>query len=241
MTHKGNRPFGVEGRPSRDHLVKNAARREQGPSDHVQRVSARRIWWRVWAWDFAVPIGSTLLAVSGTCASWAYIVSLDVAAFLIAVSLLLWLLFLLRIPYWSYGRIVPYFERPVPGRELTFRSGHTIAKDLVELDNAASRAHVRQISSFGFNDDYFGDTVLWYDAEVGLKTVTGLLAVLQADAGEIRDVGQVVAELKGIETRLQHAFAWGVRFCLLLELDPASEAPPHPSRRQSSPRRKGHL
>ncbi len=75
------------------------------------------------------------------------------------------------------GQVVPYFERPVGGID-TFCHGQSLLRNLADLERLAEEIGVSPLSAFGWHDDMRGETVVWHDPAVGLKTVKALLTHL---------------------------------------------------------------
>ncbi|MBW3624765.1 MAG: hypothetical protein KY468_15275 [Armatimonadetes bacterium] len=122
-------------------------------------------------------------------------------------------------------RIVPYFEKAVPGVDTFFNSGHSIARNYTKLDDIANKWGFPPLSDYGFEDDYLNETELhmtgklkWYDPEQGLVTINNLLDHLD----EINDASErikIKADLDRLKFKLKEARDLGVRFCFHLRID----------------------
>jgi hypothetical protein len=111
--------------------------------------------------------------------------------------------------------VVPYFDRAV-GEIETFAHGYALARHLGELDTDAFALGMTPLSAFGWNDDLNGETLVWHDADAGLKTVNALLARVQGEDLARADQLNVADDLKRMSHALARAATKGARFCLLL-------------------------
>jgi hypothetical protein len=108
--------------------------------------------------------------------------------------------------------LAPYFDKPI-GDIDTYSRGQAIASRCPELDDLAVREGVRTVSSFGFSDDFRGETLTWHDAADGIDTFVALKDVLSRTAPQsvaLRD------ELDLVINALEKARAKSARFCLLI-------------------------
>ena len=124
------------------------------------------------------------------------------------------------LPYFKKGRTHDNWAEPdrniakVEGN--TFLYGKSLARNCLFLDKLALQAGLDPLSHFGFRDDLGGETVVWYEAEQGLRTVTGLLLLLEQQPHLLEEAGLIMDDLGLLEETLQSAAALRVSFCLLL-------------------------
>ncbi len=120
--------------------------------------------------------------------------------------------------------IVPYFQQTLEDIH-TFAQGEAIAKHCQELDAMSLELGVSPLSTFGFNDDFYGEELVWHPADKGLATVTRLIQALRAsDPLKLSDQDQVISELVAIENALRKASEQSVMFCLLLRTSGVTNA-----------------
>lgn len=144
--------------------------------------------------------------------------------------------------------ILPYYKKGGPEMPLvegdTFLHGKALVRNCAYLDSLAERHGLEPLSNFGFYNDLGGKSPVWYDAERGLKTVSGLLRLLeqqpalwypeeyfeeyfeeylkeypQASPDMValaRDLDPLLDDLGRLEASLAHAHEISVPFCLLL-------------------------
>jgi hypothetical protein len=118
-------------------------------------------------------------------------------------------------------RIVPYFERDIPGPDTFFRSGGALARNCRFLDDVVSESGLAPLTAFGFVDDFWRRRAPWYEAVDGLLTVSALRAKVSDCPRLVDEPEAVVADLEHVEARLEEAARLGVRFCLHLRRDRA--------------------
>jgi hypothetical protein len=105
----------------------------------------------------------------------------------------------------SDPRIIPYFERKIPGSDTFFtNTGHAIAHSIQSLDCLAIEAGLKPLSNYGFEDEYMNgrSNAPWYGPEEGLETVVGLLKLLEERHVLFGDVDEVIKDL--IKYRFHH-------------------------------------
>lgn len=115
----------------------------------------------------------------------------------------------------QHATVVPYFPSRV-GELETFGSGESVARHVAELDEVANSLGLMPLSSFGWNDDVYGEPLVWHESATGLKTVNALLAYLEAEEFAWADHAEIIADLKRIGHALERADARGIPFSLLL-------------------------
>ena len=150
---------------------------------------------------------------------------LDALLLLITGSLFLtftWLLVQILKEDESIAQVVPYFSERLGDSECYWH-GRAVARNCEELDRLADRIGTRSLSSFGFNDDFRGETLTWHPANVGLESVTDLLehvselsATGHSEYTEASDLADVTADLKRFEAALRRATEGDLEFCLVL-------------------------
>lgn len=110
-------------------------------------------------------------------------------------------------------RIVPYFQKGEQRiKATTYNSGRAVARQFQLLEQLARKHSLEPLSSFGFEDDLNGETVIWHSAASGLRTVQGLLNCCKPEVEQAR----IKEDLCELETALQSALMKDVLFCLLL-------------------------
>lgn len=128
----------------------------------------------------------------------------------------------------SVAQVGPYFAEPLGDSKCYFH-GHAVARNCEELDRLADRIGTPRLSSFGFNDDFKGETLTWHPADVGLESVTELLDhlselpvsghsdnVADSDNAADRDLTEIADDLGRFESALHTAAERDVKFCLVL-------------------------
>jgi len=102
----------------------------------------------------------------------------------------------------------------------TFLHGYAVARNCQVLDNMAAQLNLRELSDFGFNDDFRGERPTWHPPEAGLPTITGLRqSISRKGAGEensLDKLEEVIADLERIDTALCKARDKNVPFCFIL-------------------------
>jgi len=116
----------------------------------------------------------------------------------------------------SLIRILPYFDKPVPGH--TFLRGEALARNSKELDSIAESKGLKPISYFGFNDDMWSESVQWHDPKDGLATISALITAVGARFNQVNDRQDVLSDLGFVRDALIAAEHRGARFCFLLRL-----------------------
>ena len=127
-------------------------------------------------------------------------------------------------------RVYPYFESRV-GDIHTYAEGYFLAQHLLDLDELAEAQGVTPLSTFGWNDDFQGETLIWHPSAAGLKTANALLARLEEEELARGDIAGIVGDLKRIAHALDRADRSGIRFCLLLQHGDATNAMEHEQRK----------
>ena len=141
-----------------------------------------------------------------------------------AVGLVFLLVCLTAVPILTDARavcILPYFKKgvhPDLARGDTFVHGKALARNSVYLDALAQQYSLQPLSSFGFADDLHGETPVWHEAHCGLKTVSGLLKVLEEQPYLLEDAHAIMDDLGRIEGSLYQAHEYNTPFCLLLRI-----------------------
>src|SRR5690606_22043380 len=177
---------------------------------HVERRRARRYAVRAMVITGAIALALVLNTLYGATPPWQ-------AALALAIFLLfgvfggLGAITAVR----KYVRAVPYFQRDLGGI-ITYTAGEGIARHFRQLDALAEQRGVRTLSSFGFNDDYQGETLVWHAPREGLQTVETLLAALDEldDPAAVPDA--VRSDLVKWRRALAKAASEEVSFCVLL-------------------------
>ena len=138
------------------------------------------------------------------------------------LAILVFLVLLLFTPgLWNADydvRILPYFQKSHPrvSGGCSFLSGKALARNCVFLDALALELGLEPFSAFGFADDLYGGQVIWHEPERGLRTVSGLGALLHRNPSLLADAEALIAELALVEANLQAAVRLHAPFCLLL-------------------------
>ncbi|MGV3720040.1 MAG: hypothetical protein ACO1SX_03940 [Actinomycetota bacterium] len=123
-------------------------------------------------------------------------------------------------PLVAQPRIVPYFRAAVPGPD-TFFGGEALARHCRALDRIAAQLGVDGISTYGFADEFRGESACWRPAADGLVTFRALRERLLTEPGVLSDPDPVIAELQRMEEKLGEAARLDVQFCLHLRADTA--------------------
>lgn len=113
------------------------------------------------------------------------------------------------------ARIVPYFQRDVEG-PFMLTHGEALARNCLRLDALAESRGCAPPSSFGFADDLAGETVVWHSATEGLRTMSTLIAEVEAWPEAVDHPASVLDDLRLLEARLEHAASQQVAFAVLL-------------------------
>ena len=186
---------------------------------------------------FILASGATTLLVVYTFANL-----LDVLYLIFSGSLFLWLIGTLVGGVKedeSIGRVVPYFAERLGDSECYF-GGYAVARHCEKLDRLADRIGTHRLSSFGFNDDFRGETLTWHPAGVGLRSVTDLLGHLgqlpvsgNSDDDVDGNLTELAADLGRFESALRSAAERKVKFCLVLLAETGSSGWEHDNREGS--------
>ena len=111
-----------------------------------------------------------------------------------------------------WASVHPYFERRVGGIS-TFASGYAVARHLPWLDEVADACGVPKLSSFGWNDDWRGEKLVWHAPESGREVIGCLLESLPE---RFAPGHALYEELGAMDRALEAAGAKQIRWCLLL-------------------------
>lgn len=143
-------------------------------------------------------------------------------------------------------RILPYFQKisNVTGSTSskleklgdidTYLHGYAIARNCRTLDIMAAKLNLRELSDFGFNDDFRGERPTWHPPEAGLSTTTGLLQELRRKGGGRENLldssEEVIADLEKIAAALCKAREKKVPFCFILRTTHSTNKQEHEQR-----------
>jgi hypothetical protein len=108
-----------------------------------------------------------------------------------------------------FPKIVPYFEKSLAESQ-PFAGGTALARQNQRLDELALAAGVTPLSSYGFNDDFAGQTVTWHEPALALATIRAILPKVSQDESRLR------GDLELLTEWLNRAAARRIRFALLL-------------------------
>ncbi len=119
------------------------------------------------------------------------------------------------------ARIVPYFEREVPGGDTFNHSGHALARACKFLDAIAAEAGLTPMSGFGFRDNFtfLGEWPRWHEVRPALESIDHVLDTLSENPDLVPEPEAVIADLERLQGRLVEAHKLEVRFCLHLRAD----------------------
>ncbi len=190
----------------------------------------------------AVTLGSLLFFLGDKCLSNFLALALFSAIFL-WLAKGLWAAWIQPDPG---PRILPYFQKisNVTGSTSlnleklgdidTYLHGYAVARKCQVLDNMAAQLNLRELSDFGFNDDFRGERPTWHPPEAGLPTITGLRQRLRRKgAGEensLDKLEEVIADLERIDTALCKARDKNVPFCFILRTTHSTNKQEHEQR-----------
>lgn len=207
-------------------------------------------------WKFAFRFGCLVFVLS-----WGAVALAILLSFLAEKSLssFLWFSFFGAIFLWLakglweawFGpdpgpSILPYFQKISGVMELapsgiqdlggidTYTHGYAIARNCQALDTMARELNLRELSDFGFNDDFRGEHPTWHPAEAGLSTITVMLQELRRKGTpwekSLDKPEEVIADLERVEAALCKARDKGVPFCFILQTTHFTNALEHERR-----------
>jgi hypothetical protein len=105
-----------------------------------------------------------------------------------------------------FARMVPYFEKQL-GQSAPFAGGSELARNAEKLDALAAAAGAAPLSSFGFEDDFLGETVKWHEPALALATIRTISQQVAASEGELKRDLELLGDALGVAASKRTRFA----------------------------------
>ena len=107
-------------------------------------------------------------------------------------------------------RVVPYFEKNL-GEPAPFSGGAALAKNSEHLDELAAAAGANPLSSFGFDDDFYGQSVKWHEPALAIATIKIISPQVSAEEPALRRDLEALSEFLGRAATRKTRFALVIR------------------------------
>lgn len=111
------------------------------------------------------------------------------------------------------GRVVLYFKSFL--KVDVFTKGSAVAKNCEFLDKDAKSLGIRGLSDFGFNDDFLGEKLDWFDPNEGVEAFSLLIDKVEKSTESYHRRDELLQDLQDMLDALLLAQKEGVYFCLI--------------------------